>query len=153
LHATSQPTFLLAEVYLRANFYYYYLPALLLRCRYFFFLALALSSQPPSAPAIVCPSRGLRIAQRWPRRGAKKQAPNWIRSSFDEADLKKAKKEGFLPASATVVFPSDEVVPTLPAGYRVMFLAFLLHGLYLPAHEFLCGLLFCVWRAATSAHA
>jgi hypothetical protein len=41
-----------------------------------------------------------------------------------------------------VVFPSDEVVPKPPAGYRVMFLTFLLRGLSLPAHEFLHGLLF-----------
>jgi hypothetical protein len=41
-----------------------------------------------------------------------------------------------------VDFPGDKVVPTPPAGYRVMFLAFLFHGLSLPAHEFLCGLLF-----------
>jgi hypothetical protein len=62
--------------------------------------------------------------------------------SFNEADLKKAKKEGFLPTLAAVIFPSDEVVPTPPAGYRVMFLAFLLRGLSLPAHEFLHGLVF-----------
>jgi hypothetical protein len=76
------------------------------------------------------------------KKGTKKQSPNWVPSSFDEADLKKAKKEGFLPASVAVVFPRDEVVPTPSAGYRVMFLAFLLRGLSLPAHEFLRGLLF-----------
>jgi hypothetical protein len=41
-----------------------------------------------------------------------------------------------------VIFPDDEVVPTLPMGYRVMLIAFLLRGLSLPAHEFLRGLLF-----------
>jgi hypothetical protein len=56
--------------------------------------------------------------------------------------MKKAKKEGFLPALAAVVFPGDEVVLKPPMGYRVMFLAFLLCGLSLPAHEFLRGLLF-----------
>jgi hypothetical protein len=76
------------------------------------------------------------------KKGTKKHAPNWVPSSFDEADLKKAKKEGFLPASAVVIFPGDEVVPTPLAGYLVMFLAFLLCGLSLPAHEFLRGLLF-----------
>jgi hypothetical protein len=75
--------------------------------------------------------------------------PNWVAkhrqsvpSSFEESDLKKAKKDGFLPEAAQVIFPGDECVPTLPKGYRVMFLAFLLHGLSLPAHEFLRGLLF-----------
>jgi hypothetical protein len=57
-------------------------------------------------------------------------------------DLKKAKKEGFLPASAEIIFPSTEAIPLPPAGFRVMFLAFLLHGLSLPTQEFLCGLLF-----------
>jgi hypothetical protein len=50
-------------------------------------------------------------------------------------NLKKMKKEGFLAESV-------EVIPTLPSGFRVMFLAFLLRGFSLSAHEFLCGLLF-----------
>jgi hypothetical protein len=75
-------------------------------------------------------------------KGNKKMALNLVASSFDEQDLKKAKKEGFLPTAAPVIFPSDERVPKPPKGYRVMFLAFLLHGLSLPAHEFLRGLLF-----------
>jgi hypothetical protein len=69
-------------------------------------------------------------------------ALNWVPSLFDDADLKKAKKEGFLPEAAPVIFPGDERVPKPPKGYRVMFLAFLLRGLYFAAHEFLCGLLF-----------
>jgi hypothetical protein len=54
----------------------------------------------------------------------------------------KAEKEGFLPESMAVIFPRDEAIPRLPVGYLVMFLAFLLRGLSLSAHEFLCGLLF-----------
>jgi hypothetical protein len=56
--------------------------------------------------------------------------------------MEKAKKEGLLPASATIIFPGDEAVPAPPVGYWVMFLAFLLRGLSLPTHEFLRGLLF-----------
>jgi hypothetical protein len=41
-----------------------------------------------------------------------------------------------------IVFPRDEAIPSPPAGFRVMFLAFLFRGLSLPAHEFLRGLLF-----------
>jgi hypothetical protein len=52
------------------------------------------------------------------------------------------KKEGFLPQSAEIIFPRDEAVLAPPAGYRVMFLAFLLRGLSLPTHEFLRGLIF-----------
>jgi hypothetical protein len=76
------------------------------------------------------------------KKGTKKLALNWVPLSFDEADLKKAKKDGFLPAAVSVIFPGDEIVPKPPAGYRVMFLAFLLRGLSLTAHEFLRGLLF-----------
>jgi hypothetical protein len=75
-------------------------------------------------------------------KGTKKQALNWVPSSIDQTDLTKAKKEGFLSESKAVMFPSDEAVPTPLAGYRVMFLAFCLRGLSLPAHEFLRGLLF-----------
>jgi hypothetical protein len=76
------------------------------------------------------------------KKGTKKQTLGWIPSSFDETNLKKTKKEGFLPESGEIIFPRDEVIPAPPVGYRVMFLAFLLHGLSLPAHEFLHGLLF-----------
>jgi hypothetical protein len=62
--------------------------------------------------------------------------------SFEEFDLKKAKKDGFLPKAVQVIFPGDERVPAPPKGYRVLFLSFLLCGLSLPAHEFLRGLLF-----------
>jgi hypothetical protein len=79
-------------------------------------------------------------------------ALNWVPSSFDEADLKKAKKEGFLPESVAVIFPGDEVVPTPPAGYRVMFLAFP------PWFISSCSRIppwasLCLWHAAASAHA
>jgi hypothetical protein len=62
--------------------------------------------------------------------------------SFDKTILKKVKNEGFLSESAGVIFPRDDVVPAPPVGYRVMFLAFLVHGLSLPAHKFIHGLLF-----------
>jgi hypothetical protein len=76
------------------------------------------------------------------KKGSNKMALKWVPSSFEKPDLKKAKKEGFLPEAMPVIFPGDERVPTPPKGYRAMFLAFLLCGLSLPAHEFLRGLLF-----------
>jgi hypothetical protein len=69
-------------------------------------------------------------------------ATKWVPSEFEESDLNKAKREGFLAGAALIVFPGTERIPKLPSGYRVMFLAFLLRGLSLPAHEFLRGLLF-----------
>jgi hypothetical protein len=76
------------------------------------------------------------------KKGAKKQVVGWTASIADEADLKKDMKEGFLAQYAEVIFPSTEVIPAPPLGFRVMFLAFLLHGFSLPTHEFLRGLLF-----------
>jgi hypothetical protein len=76
------------------------------------------------------------------KKGGNKMSLKWVPSSFEEADLKKAKKDGFLPEAAPIIFPGDERVPSLTKGHRVMFLAFLLRGLSLPAHEFLWGLLF-----------
>jgi hypothetical protein len=57
-------------------------------------------------------------------------------------NLKKIKKEGFLAESVEVIFTSTEVIPAPPSGFRVMFIAFLLRGFSLSAHEFLHGLLF-----------
>jgi hypothetical protein len=76
------------------------------------------------------------------KKGTKKMALNWVPLSFDVTDLKKAKKAGFLPEAAPVIFLGDERVSKPPKGYRVMFLAFLLRGLSFPTHEFLRGLLF-----------
>jgi hypothetical protein len=77
---------------------------------------------------------------------AKKKSGNTanslVPSEFKESDLTKAQREGFLVGGEQVIFPSTERIPKPPSGYRVMFLAFLLHGLSLPAHEFLRGLLF-----------
>jgi hypothetical protein len=69
-------------------------------------------------------------------------ATSWVPSEFEESDLTKAQREGFLIGGEQIVFPSTERIPKPPSGYRVMFLAFLLRGLSLPAHEFLRGLLF-----------
>jgi hypothetical protein len=69
-------------------------------------------------------------------------AVGWSASAITKGDLSKAKKLGFLPESMEVVFTSDEVIPRLADGFRVMFLSFLLRGISLVAHEFLYGLLF-----------
>jgi hypothetical protein len=80
--------------------------------------------------------------KRMAKKGAKKQAVGWTASALMEADLKKVKKEGFLAESIEIIFPNIKVIPAPPPGFRVMFLAFLLHSFSLHAHEFLCGLLF-----------
>jgi hypothetical protein len=67
---------------------------------------------------------------------------SWVPSEFGKADLTKAQKEGLIAKEDQVVFPSTERIPKPPSGYRVMFLAFLLHELSFPAHEFLRRLLF-----------
>jgi hypothetical protein len=67
---------------------------------------------------------------------------SWVPLEFGQSDLTKAQKEGFIAEGNQVVFPSTECIPKPPSGYWVMFLAFLLRGLSLLAHEFLRGLLF-----------
>jgi hypothetical protein len=80
-------------------------------------------------------------------------ATKWVPYEFKESDLDKANKEGLLADDVSIVFPGTECIPKPPSGHRVMFLAFLLRGISLPAHKFLRGLLFCLWRAAPPAHA
>jgi hypothetical protein len=67
---------------------------------------------------------------------------SWVPSEFSQSDLTKAQKEGLIAKGDQVIFPSTERIPKPPSSYRVMFLAFLLHGLSFPAHKFLRGLLF-----------
>jgi hypothetical protein len=69
-------------------------------------------------------------------------ATSWVPSDFKQKDLDKAQANGLISANDQVIFPSTKHIPKPPSGFRVMFLAFLLRGLSLPAHEFLRGLLF-----------
>jgi hypothetical protein len=67
---------------------------------------------------------------------------NWVPTEFKQTDLTKALADGLIADGDQVIFPSTERIPKPPSGFRVIFLAFLLHGLSFPAHEFLHGLLF-----------
>jgi hypothetical protein len=69
-------------------------------------------------------------------------ATNWVRFAITKKEVEKARADGFIAAQDSIKFPSTERIPEPPSGYRVMFLAFLLRGFSLPAHEFLHGLLF-----------
>src|SRR4051812_44615408 len=64
-------------------------------------------------------------------------------SETREGDLRKLRERGLIPQDKQAVkIPGDEVTPRPPAGFRVMFVAFVLWGLSLPVHYFLRGLLF-----------
>jgi hypothetical protein len=69
-------------------------------------------------------------------------ATNWVRSAITQRELEKAKSDGLISSSDSIKFPSTEQILQPSSGYRVMFLAFLLRGFSLPAHEFLRRLLF-----------
>jgi hypothetical protein len=69
-------------------------------------------------------------------------ATSWVPSVFTQKDLEKAQADGLISDDDQVIFPSTERIPKPKSGFQVMFFAFLLRGLSLPAHEFLCGLLF-----------
>jgi hypothetical protein len=45
-------------------------------------------------------------------------ATSWVPSEFEQANLTKAQKEGFLVEGDQVVFPSSERIPKPPSGYR-----------------------------------
>src|SRR3954470_12151219 len=67
----------------------------------------------------------------------------WRRSETRESDLRKIRERGLIPRDREAVkLPGNEVIPRPPAGYRVMFLAFVIRGFSFPVHNFLRGLLF-----------
>jgi hypothetical protein len=66
----------------------------------------------------------------------------WGTSMVKERDLNALRSAGYLTAEDDARVPGNEMVPRPPAGFRVLFTAFLVRGLSLPAHEFFRGLLF-----------
>jgi hypothetical protein len=67
-------------------------------------------------------------------------ATSWVPSAFTQKELEKAKADGLISNNDSIIFPTTERIPKPQSGYRVMFLAFLLCRLSLPA--FLHGLLY-----------
>jgi hypothetical protein len=67
---------------------------------------------------------------------------SWVPSDFKQKDLDKARTDGLISDDDQVTFPSTERIPKPPSGFWVMFFAFLLCSLSLPANEFLRGLFF-----------
>jgi hypothetical protein len=68
---------------------------------------------------------------------------NWVQTKVQEKELQSTEKIDILkndPPETLAAGP--EIIPRPPAGFRVIFLAFLLRGLSLPPHPFLRGLLF-----------
>src|SRR3954466_14878440 len=67
----------------------------------------------------------------------------WRRSETRESDLRKLRERSLIPQDREAVkLLGNEVIPRPPAGYRVMFLAFVMRGFSFPVHNFLRGLLF-----------
>jgi hypothetical protein len=69
-------------------------------------------------------------------------AMSWVPSAFTQKELDKAQADGLISNEDEVIFPSTEQIPKPRDGFQVMFFAYLLRSLSLPAHEFLSGLLF-----------
>src|SRR3954468_23478626 len=67
----------------------------------------------------------------------------WRRSESRESDIRKLREQGLIPQDREVVkLPGNKVIPRPPAGFRVMFLAFVIRGFSFPVHDILRGLLF-----------
>jgi hypothetical protein len=63
---------------------------------------------------------------------------NWVQTKIGDRELASAEKVGLLKNdSMKVLAASPEIIPRPPAGFQVLFLAFLLRGLSLPPHPFL----------------
>jgi hypothetical protein len=75
-------------------------------------------------------------------KGKANSATSRVPSTLTQKKLDKAKADGLVFDKDSIIFPTTERIPKPSSGYRVMFLAFLLRGLSLPAHEFLRGLLY-----------
>jgi hypothetical protein len=75
-------------------------------------------------------------------KGKSNSATSWVTSAITKKEVEKARTDGLISTQDSIKFPSTEWILEPPSGYRVMFLAFILRGLSLPAHEFLRGLLF-----------
>ncbi|KAK1653509.1 hypothetical protein QYE76_071314 [Lolium multiflorum] len=68
---------------------------------------------------------------------------DWNASTISNRDVNKLHSLGFISASGNDIrLPGVVSRPSPPKGFTVMFVAFLFHGLSLPAHEFLRSLLF-----------
>jgi hypothetical protein len=75
-------------------------------------------------------------------KGKANSATSWVTSAITKKEVEKARMDDLISDSDSIKFPSIKRIPQPPSGYQVMFLAFLLRGLSLPAHKFLWGLLF-----------
>jgi hypothetical protein len=63
---------------------------------------------------------------------------NWVQTKIGERELASAEKIGLLKNDpAEVLATGPEIIPRPPAGFRVLFLTFLLRGLSLSPHPFL----------------
>jgi hypothetical protein len=79
-------------------------------------------------------------------------ATSWVPSAFTQKDLDKARADGLVSDDDEVIFPSAERIPKPRDGFRVMFFAYPLRGLSLPAHEFLHGFFLFMVCSFTSSH-
>jgi hypothetical protein len=63
---------------------------------------------------------------------------HWVQTKIGNRELTSAEKIGLLKNDpAKVLAAGPEIIPRPSAGFRVIFLAFLLRGLSLPPHPFL----------------
>jgi hypothetical protein len=67
---------------------------------------------------------------------------NWVQTKFLEKELQTTEKIGLKNDPVEVLIVGPEIIPRPPAGFRVLFFAFILRGFSLPPHPFLHGLLF-----------
>jgi hypothetical protein len=68
---------------------------------------------------------------------------NWVQTKFLEKELQSTEKIGILKNDPMkVLIDRPKIIPRPPAGFRVLFLAFLFRGFSFPPHPFIRKLLF-----------
>jgi hypothetical protein len=68
---------------------------------------------------------------------------NWVQTKVGDKELSHAEKIALLKNDlAELLAAGPKIIPWPPPGFRVIFISFMLLGLSLPLHPFLCGLLF-----------
>ncbi|KAK1643612.1 hypothetical protein QYE76_061417 [Lolium multiflorum] len=75
--------------------------------------------------------------------GAAKIGLDWCASTISNREVNRLRTLGFISSvESDVRHPGSSSCPKPPKGFTVMFVAFLFRGISIPAHEFLCSLLF-----------
>jgi hypothetical protein len=96
-----------------------------------------------------------RVAHKEPmaKKKSKNVATSWVPSKFEESNLLKAQRDGFLVGGEQVVFPSTERIPKPPERLSGDVPCFSFAWSFSPGPRIPPWASFCLWRAVSPTHA